>query len=159
LNNSKVLNVALTAYGMQDLISQKGLLKQLLTQNPTSSTALAQKFGKQNYIAFAQAYWSLSTDGGAGLQSAASINTTAARYTTAQFQQWQANRSNDPALATALAARQTLQDAVDTTNVGALYAKFQQSPDVQAAATYYQNNIGNVKTAQDLLNDPKLLNF
>src|SRR5262245_23476517 len=73
LNNSKVLNVALTAYGMQDLISQKGLLKQLLTQDPSGSTALAQKFGRQNYIAFAQAYWSLSKDGGAGLQSATSI--------------------------------------------------------------------------------------
>ncbi len=159
LNNYKVLNVALTAYGMQDVISQKGLLKQLLTQDPSGSTALAQKFGKASYLAFAQAYWSLSTDGGAGLQSAASLNTTAARYTNAQFQQWQANRSNDPQLATALAARQTLQDAVDISNVGALFAKYQQTPDVQSATTYYQSNIGNVKTPADLMADPKLLNY
>src|SRR6185295_485166 len=131
LNNYKVLNVALTAYGMQDVISQKGLLKQLLTQDPSGSTSLAQRFGKASYLAFAQAYWSLSKDGGASLSSAASINTTAARYNTAQFQQWMANRSNDPQLATALAARTTLQDDVNVTNVGALYAKYQQDPSVQ----------------------------
>ena len=159
LNNYKVLNVALTAYGMQDAINQKGLLKQLLTQDPTSTTALAQKLGKANYVAFAQAFWSLSSDGGAGISSSASINTTAARYNTAQFQQWQANRSNDPQLATALAARQTLQDAVDISNVGALFAKYQQTPAVQSASTYYQTNIGNVKTPADLMADPKLLNF
>lgn len=159
LNNYKVLNVALTAYGMQDVISQKGLLKQLLTQDPSGSTSLAQKFGKASYLAFARAYWSLSTDGGAGLQSAASLNTTAARYTTAQFQQWQANRSNDPQLQTALAARQTLQDAVDISNVGALFATYQQSPDVQSATTYYQNNIGSVTTSAGLMADPKLLNY
>lgn len=159
LNNYKVLNVALTAYGMQDAINQKGLLKRLLTQDPAATTSLAQKLGKANYVAFAQAYWSLSTDGGAGLSSATSINTTAARYTTAQFQQWQANRSNDPQLATALAARQTLQDAVDISNVGALFAKYQQLPAVQSASSYYQKNIGAVKTPADLIADPKLLNF
>jgi len=159
LNNYKVLNVALTAYGMQDAINQKGLLKQLLTQDPASTTALAQKLGKANYVAFAQAFWSLSTDGGSGISGAASINATAARYDTAQFQQWQANRSNDPQLATALAARQTLQDAVDISNVGALFAKYQQTPAVQSSSTYYQKNIGNVKTPADLMADSKLLNF
>ncbi|MFZ2031404.1 MAG: DUF1217 domain-containing protein [Vitreimonas sp.] len=159
LKNFKVLNVALTAYGMQDVINQKGLLKQLLTQDPNSTTALAQKFGKANYLAFAQAYWTLSTDGGANLSSAASINATAARYNTAQFQQWMANRSNDPAVATALAARATLQDAVNVSNVGALYAKYQQNASVQQAVTYYQNNIGAVQTSNALMADPKLLNF
>ena len=159
LNNYKVLNVALTAYGMQDAINQKGLLKQLLTQDPTQTTSLAQHLGKANYVAFAQAYWSLSTDGGVGLSSAASINTTAARFGAAQFQRWMADRGNDPALATALAARATLRDAVDITNVGALFAKYQQLPAVQQASTYYQNNIGAVKTPAALMADPKLLNF
>lgn len=159
LNNYKVLNVALTAYGMQDAISQKGLLKQLLTQDPTASTSLAQQLGKANYTEFAQAFWSLSTDGGAGISSAASINTTAAKYNTAKFQQWQADRSNDPQLATALAARQTLQDAVDISTVGALFSKYQQTPAVQSASNYYKNNIGNVKTSDALMADPKLLNF
>jgi uncharacterized protein DUF1217 len=159
LNNYKVLNVALTAYGMQDAINQKGLLKQLLTQDPTQKTSLAQRLGKANYLAFAQAYRSLSTDGGVGLSSAASINTTAARYTNAQFQQWMANRSNDPALATALTARTTLQDAVNVTNVGALFTKYQQTGAMTQATTYYQNNIGAVKSPADLIADPKLLNF
>lgn len=159
LNNYKVLNVALTAYGMQDAINQKGLLKQLLTQDPTATTSLAQQLGKANYTAFAQAFWSLSTDGGAGISSATSINTTTARYNTAQFQQWQASRTNDADLATALQARQTLQDAVDISNVGALYTKYQQLPAVQSASTYYQKNIGNVTTSDALMADPKLLNF
>ncbi|MBI3438054.1 MAG: DUF1217 domain-containing protein [Proteobacteria bacterium] len=159
LNTYKVLNVALTAYGMQDAIGQKGLLRQLLTQDPGAPTSLAQKLGKANYTAFAQAFWSLSTDGGAGISSAASINATAARYNAAQFQSWQANRANDAQLAIALAARQTLQDAVDISSVGALFAKYQQLPSVQSAASYYQKNIGNVKTPDDLMADPKLLNF
>ena len=71
LNNYKVLKVALTAYGMEDAINQKGLLKQLLTIDPTQKTALGQRLGKANYLAFAQAYWSLSTDGGAAFRARA----------------------------------------------------------------------------------------
>jgi hypothetical protein len=158
LNNYKVLKVALAAYGMSDQISSKGLLKELLTENPSGSTALAQRMGNQSYLAFAQAYWSLSEDGGAGLQSPASINNTISRYTQKQYAQWLGNKDNDPALATALNARQTLQDAVNVTNVGALYAQYQSQPNVAQAVGYYQRNIGNVKTAADLINDPKLLN-
>ncbi|MBS0385191.1 MAG: DUF1217 domain-containing protein [Proteobacteria bacterium] len=159
LNNYKVLKVALTAYGMQDMISQKGLLKQLLTQDPTSSTSVAQRLGKQNWIAFAQAYSPLTTDGGATLQSPDSVNAAIARYTSAAFQQWIGVRDNDSTLTTALAAKQTLQDAVNISDVGALYAQYQSLPDVQSAVSYYQRNVGNVKSVADLMGDPKLLDF
>jgi hypothetical protein len=159
LNNYKVLKVALAAYNMQDIIDQKGLLKKLLTQDPTNTSSLVQKLGKPNYVSFARAFWSLSSDGGAGLNSAASINMTSARYTNAQFQQWLADRDNDPTLAKALAARTTLQDAVNITDVGALFAQYQKTPDVQRAADYYKRNIVDVNSPADLLADSKLLNF
>ena len=159
LADYKTLKTALTAYGLEDMINQKGMLKKLLTEDPTGSKSVAQRLGNQKYIAFAKAYWSLSTDGGVGLQSAASVNTTGARYTAAKFQQWQADRNNDAALATALQARQTLQDAVNVTNVASLYASYQKTPDATAAAAYYKRNIGNVKTAADLIGDTRLLNM
>jgi hypothetical protein len=159
LNNYNVLKVALTAYNMQDIIDQKGVLKQLLTQDPTQNTSLVQSLGKPNYVAFALQFRSLSSDGGAGLQSATSTNTVAARYTNTKFQQWLADRDNDPSLTTALAARTTLQDAVNITNVGTLYAQYQKSAPVQQATSYYQRNIVNVKSSADLLADPKLLNY
>jgi len=159
LNNYNVLKVALAAYGMSDQISAKGILKELLTEDPSASTSLAQRMGNQSFIAFAQAYSSLNTDGGAGLQSPAGVNTAIARFTQQQYQQWLGAKDNDPALASALNARQTLQDAVNVSNVGALYTQYQNMPDVQSAVSYYRRNIDNVKSASDLMNDPQLLNF
>jgi hypothetical protein len=159
LNNYNVLKVALAAYGMSDEISAKGLLQQLITQDPTSADSVAQRMGNQKWIAFAQAFHSLSTDGGAALQSPSGINSTIARYTSASYQTWLGNKDNDTALTTALGAQQTLQDAVNISDVGALYAQYQQQPSVQSAVGYYQRNIVNVKSVADLENDPKLLNM
>ncbi|MES1198358.1 MAG: DUF1217 domain-containing protein [Pseudomonadota bacterium] len=158
LGDYKTLQFALNAYGMGDIIDQKGVLKQLLTQNPTSSDSLAQKLGNQKYIAFAKAFWSLSTDGGAGISSQASINTTVARYGQAQYQQWASQRTNDPALATALSARQTLQDAVDVSDVGSLYATFQNAPSTQKVLTYYKTNIASINSVADFVANTQILN-
>lgn len=158
LNNSNVLKVALTAYGMSDQVSSKGLLRQLITQDPEGASSVAQRLGNQKWIAFSRAFHSLATDKGAALQSPSSINATLARYTTAGYQTWIGNKDNDTALTTALSAKQTLQDAVNISDVGALYALYQQTPEMQTAVGYYQRNIVNVKTVADLENDPKLLN-
>jgi hypothetical protein len=159
LNNYNVLKVALQAYGMSDQISSKGLLKQLLTTDPDSADSVAQKLGNQKWIAFAKAYHSLATDGGASLQSPSSVNATIARFTAAGYQSWIGNKDNDTALTTALNTQQTLQDAVNISDVGNLYALYQKQPAVQSAVGYYQRNIVNVKSVADLENDPKLLNM
>ncbi|MFT3729230.1 MAG: DUF1217 domain-containing protein [Terricaulis sp.] len=159
LNNYNVLKVALQAYGMSDQITSKGLLKQLLTTDPDSAQSVAQKLGNQKWIAFAKAYHSLATDGGVALQSPSGVNSTIARFTAAGYQTWIGNKDSDTALTTALNAKQSLQDAVNISDVGTLYAQYQKLPAVQSAVGYYQRNIVNVKSVADLENDPKLLNM
>jgi Protein of unknown function (DUF1217) len=157
LGNYNVLKFVLSAYDMSDAIDEKGLLKQLLSEDPSQSTSLAQQLGSQKYTRFAQDLWSLSSDDGLSIGNPLNINKLVSRYTQVQFNQWLASADNDPALATALDAKASFQDAVEISQAGALYATFQQAPDTQAMAAYIQKAIANVKSPADLLSDAKLL--
>jgi len=62
LKNYKALKVVLGAYNMSSNIDQTAVLKQLMTQDPTSSKSLAQRSGNASWKAFATAFsdWSTS---------------------------------------------------------------------------------------------------
>ena len=55
LKDYKSLSVVLGAFGLQGSINDTAILRQLLTQDPTSSTSLAQKLGNTKYQLFANA--------------------------------------------------------------------------------------------------------
>ena len=60
LGNYKALSVVLGAFGIGSLIGSTALIKQLLTQDPTSKSSTAQRIGNAQYLAFAQALHSWS---------------------------------------------------------------------------------------------------
>ncbi|NHN87641.1 DUF1217 domain-containing protein [Acetobacter conturbans] len=62
MKNYKALAVVLGAYGLGSLQNSTALVKDLLTQDPTSSTSVAAKSGNSAWVAFAKAFsvWSES---------------------------------------------------------------------------------------------------
>jgi hypothetical protein len=55
LGNYRALSTVLTAFGMSSAISETGLLKDLLTQNPTSTSSVAYQLDNPAYTRFATA--------------------------------------------------------------------------------------------------------
>jgi hypothetical protein len=55
LNNYKALSVVLGAFGIGNLINSTALVKQLITQDPTSTSSVAYQIGNAKYISFANA--------------------------------------------------------------------------------------------------------
>ncbi|GAA3669268.1 MULTISPECIES: DUF1217 domain-containing protein [Acetobacter] len=64
LANTAVLNVVLSAYGMDALEGDTSVLTALLTQDPSSSTSLAQTSGNAAWQLFANAFQDMGKNGG-----------------------------------------------------------------------------------------------
>lgn len=54
LKNYRVLQVVLNAFNMSKDINSAGLLKKLMTENPSDKNSVAQKLANPNYLRFAQ---------------------------------------------------------------------------------------------------------
>jgi hypothetical protein len=83
LQNYKALGVVLGAFGLQDKIGDTAILKQLMTQDPTSKTSLAQTLGNAKYQLFANA---LSNWNPPPFATAAGVAQIASAYTTNTFE-------------------------------------------------------------------------
>lgn len=64
LNNYSALQVVLGAYGLSSIASETAVIKDLLTQNPSSSTSLAAKSDNASWLAFADAFKIWGQNGG-----------------------------------------------------------------------------------------------
>jgi len=97
LGNYKILNVVLTAFNLQGSINNTAVLRQLMTQDPTSSTSLAKQLNNAQYTAFATAFsdWTTSP-----FASATNVAQIAQSYTTNTFET--TADSTAPGLANAL---------------------------------------------------------
>jgi hypothetical protein len=158
LNNRKLLTVALSAFQLEGSIDQMGILKKLLTQDPTATGSLAQQLLDPRFKQFAQAFAGLRSDGGTSVQSPTSINTVLAGYQANEYAKWVSNNYNDPTIRQALFFQQTVQDTIDISSTGKLSAQYQQASDVQQAVSAYKSGIAQVNTVSDLINNPKVLN-
>ncbi|MBS0989743.1 DUF1217 domain-containing protein [Acetobacter okinawensis] len=69
LANTTVLDVVLTAYGMDSLEGDTSVLTSLLTQDPSSSTSLAQTSGNSAWLMFATAFQDMGKNGGTATAS------------------------------------------------------------------------------------------
>jgi hypothetical protein len=56
VNNTRLFNYAMTAFGLSDMTYAKSLIKQVLEQGTSSSTALANTLNNPKILAFAQAF-------------------------------------------------------------------------------------------------------
>jgi hypothetical protein len=100
LNNRQALTVALGAFQLESQVDAKGLLKKLLTQDPSNSTSLVNQLNDPRYKQFAQAFGSLSTDGGAGINASGFADKIIASFGTNQFEESEGNQN--PAVREAL---------------------------------------------------------
>jgi hypothetical protein len=84
LGNYKILTVVLGAFNLQGSIKDTALLKQLMTQDPTSKTSLAQQLENSQYLLFAQALSNWKTPPFANAADRAQLVSS---YTTNTFEQ------------------------------------------------------------------------
>jgi len=68
IGNSRLFTFAMNAFGLGDMVSAKGMMRQILTQGVGSSSALAYKLNDSRYVAFATAF-NFAKNGSATTQS------------------------------------------------------------------------------------------
>ena len=158
INNPKLLNVALSAFQLEGEAPDTGIITDLLTQDPTQSTSLAQQLVDPRFTQFANAFASLQTDGGATISNPTSVNAVLAGYTTNEYQKFVSNLNNDPTTRQAMFFQQTVEDTVDLSDNANLFTQFQSSPAVAQASASYASGIANVTSVNDLLNNQSVLN-
>ena len=83
LSNYRALSFVTTAYGLGSETDQTAILKQLMTQDPTSSSSLAQQLSDNNYRKFADA---LSNWSPPPFSTASGINAAIAGYQENSFE-------------------------------------------------------------------------
>ena len=157
LKDRKLLTVALSAFQLESQINNTGIIRKLLSEDPTSKTSLAQQLIDPRYLRFAQTFAALRSDGGASLQNPNSVNSVLAGYQTNEYDKWVANTTNDSTVRQALYFQQTIQDTLDISDTGKLFSRFQQSSDVEQAVNDYKSGVKQVTSINDLLNNPKVL--
>ena len=84
LKNYKALSLVLGAFGLQGSINDTAILRQLMTQNPSSPGSLAQSLGNAKYQIFARALSNWDTP---PFANAASRTQLIASFTTNTFEQ------------------------------------------------------------------------
>ncbi|MCP1228212.1 DUF1217 domain-containing protein [Acetobacter fabarum] len=86
LNNQTVLSMVMSTYGLDSSTDNSSILTALLTQDPTSSTSLAQASGSTAWQDFATAFKSMGQNNGTATSTpftAATISSIATKYTDA----------------------------------------------------------------------------
>ncbi len=85
LGDYRSLSVVLGAFGMSSMIGQTAIIKDLLTQDPTSSTSLAKKSGNALWQRFAQQMsgWTATST---PLMSKTNVSAISSQYLTNQFE-------------------------------------------------------------------------
>lgn len=155
LNDRRLLQVALSAFQLEDEINSKGLIKKLLTEDPTDKKSVAYRLIDPRFRQFAAAFASLKSDGGKQLRSAAMTASILDRFETNEFEKFLGEA--DPAVREALYYKRTVKDTIDVKNVSSLLEEFKKTPAIAANVRYYRDNIGNVSSVHDLLADDRLL--
>ncbi|MCP1241691.1 DUF1217 domain-containing protein [Acetobacter lambici] len=113
LANTTVLNVVLSAYGMDALEGDTAVLSSLLTQDPSSSTSLAQTSGNSAWQMFAYAFQDMGKNGGT---ATATPFTSSVMTTIAQGYQIAVDSAVDTNVNTFKAQASTMTSASDLLN-------------------------------------------
>ncbi|GBR08386.1 DUF1217 domain-containing protein [Acetobacter oeni] len=89
LKNYKALTVVLGAYGLSSLASETALVKDLLTQDPTSSTSVAKKSDNATWLKFAEAFsaWNEVSTSSSSSSTSPFADPTALESTVSNYEQ------------------------------------------------------------------------
>jgi Protein of unknown function (DUF1217) len=79
VDNPRLFNYAMTAFGLSDMTYAKGLMEKVLQQGVTSSTALANTLDNSNIYAFAKAF-DFADNGSATTSSSSLVNQVVNKY-------------------------------------------------------------------------------
>jgi Protein of unknown function (DUF1217) len=110
VNNSRLFNYAMTAFGLSDMTYAKSLIKQVLEQGTSSSTALANKLNNPKILALAQAF-NFSANGASTTTTAAATTDVVNNYV---MQSLETNEGNqDPGVQLALYFQQNASKITD----------------------------------------------
>ncbi|MBV1836262.1 DUF1217 domain-containing protein [Acetobacter estunensis] len=129
MKNYKAMSVVLGAYGLSSIQNETALVKDLLTQDPTSSTSVAAKSGNSAWLAFAKAFsaWnetSSSSTATSPFADSSTVETLAAKYEETQYES-------------------SLEDSDSTSGVG--------------NALYFTRTMTSSMTLNDIMSDSSLL--
>lgn len=122
MKDYKALSVVLGAFGLSSLVNSTALLKQLLTQNPSSTTSTAYRIGNAKYLTFAKA---LQTWSPAPFSTASGIDAIVTAYQQNSFEK--AVDAQTPGLQRALYFTRTASGITSRTQL-------QSDPDLLAVA-------------------------
>ncbi len=152
-SNPQLLDFALTAFKIDPASVSSSTIAKLLTEGTTaqqSDPLLTTDPRAAQFNLFVQAFGTLNADGGSQLRTAGVVDAIVSSYQTNVFAQTVA--TNDPVTTTVDFGA----NGGDTINT--LLGDFRQSSGIGQAISFYQNNIGNVTSVNDLVNNPQLLN-
>lgn len=131
LGNYSALQFVLNAFSMGSMIGETGILKDLLTQNPNSSTSLAQQLANPTYLKFAQFFSNWNPP---PLSNPANVKAVVNQYNTNQFEQ--AQGAQTPGMQQALYFTRTIGSATsiqqimaDPTLLGVVTTALGQPPE------------------------------
>jgi hypothetical protein len=147
VNNPQLLSFSLTAFGIDPTAVTSDTVQAILGEGATAQASDPLLRSDPRFQQFAQAFSGLA--GGAPL-SQSGIDAVVAGYQTNAFAQ--ALSSGGQASNTATFGNS------GASAIGSLLADFQSTSGVSQSIAYYQQNIGKVTTADQLVNDPQLLN-
>ena len=102
MKDYRSLKIVLGAYNVSDLLSYPALTRQLLTQDPKSTTATAQKIGDARYLNFALTFNQFQNS---PFSSASNVSTVVTSYVTNAFEA--AQNTKIPGMQNALAFKRT----------------------------------------------------
>ncbi len=126
LKNYQALQVVLGAFGMSSMIGDTAMLKQLMTQDPTSSSSLAQQLGNPSYQRFAKymSQWNPPP-----LSDSSTVSVIVNQYATNAFETSEDNQS--PGLQAALYFKRSVSSV---TNINQLMSDSTLTTVVRVAA-------------------------
>jgi hypothetical protein len=146
LKDYKALSVVLGAFGVGNLINSPALLKQFLTQDPTSTSSTAHRIGNAKYLAFAVAFKSWNPP---PFSTASGVNAIVKGFQLNAFEA-SANSATDAASGVTSQTSGLQQALYFTRLAGSIttYTQLQSDPDLLAVAV---SGLGLPLTAYDNL--------
>ena len=165
IGNYRLFSYAMTAYGLGDKVSAKGLMTKVLDGGVTSSSALANTLSDPRYKAFATAF-DFAGKGSAATSAASATTGTTAKYVEQTLETNEAKQNNGVALALYFKRNASSITSAygllgDSKMLTVVQTAFGISPttgetdiDTQAA---YLNKVLNIKNLQDPTKVEKLI--
>lgn len=142
VNDRRLLRVALSAFGLEDQIDSKFLIKKVLEEGTESDEALANRLGDGRYLALAGAF---------NFEKVTVPQTQDTGFSDEIVARYEKN---------VLAAMEaSLADSGDTETPYGDSVREQVALNIKTETAFFQSSIGSVSSAQGLINSPRLYTY